>query len=219
MNTLTHKELKEKILLLDGVSFISLKTITVQNDLNKGGSKGTPKMAETLSLESLTMTKEQLDEVENLTLIDPDNIKKHTYITGILSTGDVSYSDFVNNRLTKESKANQDPEVIKVVNGEPMPRFEAMERKWGTALSPALVEHKGQFYLTLFCLSANKAKSVHYYEGKEVNLKDAKFDPWRKPEKIEGERQGTEKPVVVRDYKFESIQEITMGGETFKVIE
>jgi hypothetical protein len=170
-------------------SFIGLKTETAQSSLNKGRGKNT--MVESIG-------------------INPDEIKKLTSLVGLVGTG-VTYQDMVNNRLAKENADSQ----ISVT-------FEASELPWGEWVKGAekcLLKHNGKFYLRVYCVSNNKPKVSHIYEGAEIDIKDSKFEPWKKAEKSEGENQGLENPIVVRTYGFESIKEITLGGETFQVVE
>jgi hypothetical protein len=169
-------------------SFIGLKTETAQSSLNKG--RGSSAMIESIK-------------------INPDEIKKHTSLVGLCGTN-VTYQDMVNNRLAKENADSQ----ITVT-------FESSELPWGEWVAGAekcLLKHKGNLYLRLYCVANNKPKVTHIYEGAEINLDDSKFNPWKKAEKSEGENQGLEKPIVVRTYAFESIKEITIGGETFKIV-
>lgn len=194
MKKITHLELIDKI-LTDVVSptFVSIKSITVQGELNKGGRKGVPNMFEAIN-------------------INPDTIKKHSKIVGLVSSDSVNYQDFVNNRLTKEAKeAGKD---------KPQLKFESGSRKWGTKYkeSNSIVEHKGGYYLVLYCVANNKPKVEHFYNGTPLDIKDPKFDDWRKPEKSDGENQGTKNPIVVRDYSFNNIKEISLLGETYEVI-
>jgi len=176
-----------------GATFISLRTVTKQTSLNKGGTKGTPGMFESIS-------------------INPDTIKKYSNMVGLISGGGVSYQDFVNNRLNKEAKdAGKDKSQL---------TFESGPRKWGTKVegTNALVEHKGKNYLVLYCLANNKPIVEHKYNSKVFNINESRFDTWRKPERNEGDNQGTEKPIVVRDYNFESIREITLNKTTYKIV-
>lgn len=170
-------------------SFVGLKTETAQSSLNKG--RGKSAMVESIG-------------------VNPDNIKKLTALVGLCGTG-VTYQDMVNNRLVKENAGSQ----ISVT-------FEASDLPWGEWVKGAekcLLKHNGKFYLRVYCVSNNHPKVSHIYEGKEIDLKDDKFNPWRKAEKVDGENQGLDNPIVVRTYGFESIKEITLGGETFKVVE
>ena len=186
---LNHTELKNLILdKLNGNTFVSMRTITTQTTLNKG--RGASAMVETIH-------------------INPDNIKKHTDIVGL--AGQVTFEALVNNRLVKEADLK---------GKESQLTFKVGERKWGTHVDnhPALVEYKDSFYLVLYCVANNKPKVKHFYEGADIDLKDSKFDSYRKPPKKEGENQGTENPIVVRDYKFDNIKEITILGNTYEVV-
>lgn len=169
-------------------SFIGLKTETAQSSLNKGRGKNT--MVESIG-------------------INPDNIKKLTSLVGLCGTN-VTYQDMVNNRLAKENVGSQ----ISVT-------FEASELPWGEWVNGAekcLLKHNDKLYLRVYCVANNKPKVSHIYEGVEIDVKDSKFEPWKKAEKVDGENQGLDNPIVVRTYGFDSIKEITIGGETFKVV-
>jgi hypothetical protein len=192
MKTLNHNQLKDLILSkVKGATFISLKTVTEQKALNTGGKK--------------------LPLMEGEIGINPDKIMKKTSIVGLLSGGVVTYQDLVNNRLAKEAKeaGHNKPQLV----------FESHDRKWGKYLpdTHAVLEYKGMFYLAVYCMTNNKPEVTYTYKGKVIDINDSKFDTWRKPDRDEGSNQGTEKPVVVRDYKFSSIKEITIMGETYKI--
>jgi len=96
MEEMTYTELENMLLNNRGVSFISIKSVTKQSTLNKGGRKGVPAMMESID-------------------VNPDLIKKHAYLTALISGGKVSYQDFVNNRLVKEadSKGTDNPIIVR----------------------------------------------------------------------------------------------------------
>ena len=193
MKVLTHKELEQLILNnLRGVCFVSAKTETKQNKLNKG--KGETSML-------------------NLIGIDPDNILKHTELVFAISGGSVSYQDFVQNRLIKEAKAE----------GETAVKFDAAAHKWGKLLHSdcnAILTHreKGGRYLVAYCVANNVPRVSYSYQGQPIDIEEGRFDAWRKAEREEGARQGTENPIVIRDYSFNSLREITVFGETYSVV-
>ena len=197
MKEITHTQLENLILdKVKGTTFLSMRTITKQSTLNKG--TGVNAMIETIQ-------------------VNPDNIKKHTDIVGLVSGGKVDFQDFVNNRLLKEAK-DKGKEKAQLT-------FEVGARKWGTHIkkSPALVEHtnkKGVYerYLVLFCVANNKPKVKHTYESKTIDLTEARFDNYRKPSRSEGGNQGTESPIIVRDFAFNNIKEISLFKETYKVV-
>lgn len=195
MKTLTHTELENLIVSkLAGASFVSMRTETKQTTLNKG--RGANAMVETIQ-------------------VDPEKIVKKTDIVALISGGAVGYEDFVNNRILKEAKA-KGKEKAQIT-------FEAEGHKWGKLLHDgcnAILTHKfkGGRYLVAYCVANNKPKVEHTYEGQPINLTEARFDSYRKAPRKDGENQGTENPIVIRDYKFESIKEITIFGETYEVI-
>jgi hypothetical protein len=193
MKKLTHSQLEAFILnKVKGATIISLITETKQNKLNKG--RGENAMVEAIN-------------------VDPDNIVKHTKIVAMISNiGKVGFQELVNNRLLKEA----------VLKGKDKAQltFEAGKRKWGEHIngSPALVGYKGSRYLVLFCVANNKPIVNYKYKGKTIDLMEARFDPYRKPERKEGQNQGTENEIIVRDYKFESIKQINMFKKHYKII-
>ena len=196
MKQLTHSELQAKILTeLKGVSFVSLRTET-KASMNKG--RGATSMIETIN-------------------VDPEKIIKHTDIVGLIASGSVSYQDFVNNRLLKEAKG-KGKEKAQLT-------FESGERKWGKHIedSPALVDHtdkKGVYnkYLVLFCVANTKPKVNHTYTGDPINLTESRFDAFRPAPRKDGGNQGTDKPIIVRDYMMKNVKEITIFGDTYKVV-
>ena len=192
MKQITHTDLENLILTkLKGASFISLRTETSQTSLNKGS--GVNAMVETIQ-------------------VDPAKIVKHSDLVGLIAGGTISYEDFVNNRLLKEAKEKGKDKAQLT--------FEVGKRTWGEHYkeSPALVHHKGAKYLVVYCVANTKPKVHHIYENESIDLKDTRFDRYRKPERKEGDNQGTKSPIVVRDYKFDSIKEITIFRETYSVV-
>jgi len=183
---INHTELALKLSLLKS-SFVGLTTETKQSALNKG--KGASSMLESIS-------------------INPDEIKKHTKLVGLIGTG-VTYETMVENRLVKEGTPKDEQ------------TFEAGKLPWGAWVIGAeklLLKHKGSFYLRVYCVANNVPQVEYKLNGSSIDIKDSKFDQWRAAEKVEGDKQGLEKPIVVRSYGFDSIKEITLNGETYEVI-
>ena len=169
-------------------SFIGIKALTKQNKLNKG--RGSNAMTEKLG-------------------IDPENIKK--CFEGVVYCGS-DYETLVNNRLAKENAGSQ----IKVT-------FEAGEMsgvEWiKGAEGKVLRNGKGELQLRTYAdISNNKPKVSYLLEGAEIDLKETRFDEYRKPAPKDAENQGLEKTIKPRNYGFNSLLEITLDGETFKVI-
>lgn len=83
------------------------------------------------------------------------------------------------------------------------PNFEAMPRKWGGRLLPSpLVEYKGKYYLEVKVTHPIVEK---YFtdQGEEIDSVYIKqFIPQRQ------NRQGLDKPVVLRDYSLENLKSI-----------
>ena len=141
--------------------------------------------------------------------IDPDMIRKTT-IANVLVGTKISYQSLVENRIAKEAD----------LKGIESQDFESAGRTWGVRRSGAIVEHKGEYYLTAYFVSANLSKVSYDYEGNTIDLNDAKFDQFRKAEKVEGNRQidaGIDRVVVPRDINIANIVKFTLGGETYEI--
>lgn len=97
------------------------------------------------------------------------------------------------------------------------PDFSPEPRAWGERVKRAdggvspLVEHKGALYLEL---KVEKVlDSFFLADGKLMTGKELRhYLP--KPKVRESSRQETEKPIILRDYRLDSLREIVLGGET-----
>tara|TARA_R110000744_G_scaffold334989_2_gene440366 strand:+ start:1042 stop:1566 length:525 start_codon:yes stop_codon:yes gene_type:complete len=130
-------------------------------------------------------------------------ILKTSYINGIVR---FDYSKSVGNQEKREG-----------FEGE---AFKVQPRKWGVRLEEGkgncpVVEHKGALYMTI------KPEKVvipaqFFTEGKEVSKEEIEhLLPVARPSKTQDHLT---KEVIVRDYKFDSIKFITIGGERFELI-
>ena len=107
------------------------------------------------------------------------------------------YENSVNNQLGRE-----DTEM----------EFIAKPRKWGKRVDLKTVEHKGNTYLTIQSL---KCYDMEYVDSQGDTIPDEIVKPFL-PKKS-ASRQGTSKEIVYRDFKVESIKEITFRGHTVTV--
>lgn len=125
-------------------------------------------------------------------------LRKRSYTNGMINW---SYQNAVNKQRDREEIA------------EP---FIAEPRKWGERIIRAdgtltpLVQHKGKYYIEM-----KIEKSLdHTYQDSEGNTIENKLvDVWL-PEKKDGGRQEVERPVILRDYSLENIEQLTVNGET-----
>lgn len=169
-------------------SFIGIKALTKQNKLNKG--RGANSMASKLG-------------------INPDEIQKE--FQGVVYCGS-DYETLVNNRLKKENAGSQ---ITVTFEAGEMSGVEWIKGAEGKVLRNG----KGELQLRTYPdLSNNKPKVSYVHNGKEIDLKDPKFDEYRKPVYEQGANQGLENTIKPRNYGFNSLVEITLDGETFKVI-
>ena len=123
--------------------------------------------------------------------IDPDKIVKITSGTAILAIGQSYREAIINNALKNinapELTNSEIKELISIIFGDYKPK----DRQWGEhvkndPLSNAIIENYGKKYLVLY-FYGSKSKVTHLYEGKEIDLKDPKFDRYQKPAKKENE--------------------------------
>jgi len=127
------------------------------------------------------------------------NVKKVSRVNGMIGW---SYENAVNNQLAREDKTAE---------------FVAKPRKWGTRLNGTpLVEHKGNFYLEM-----KVERSLGYrYEDLQGNpLDDATMAQVKAfmPIKAKPQTQGTDKEIILRDYRLSSILSITYKGTCYLV--
>lgn len=109
------------------------------------------------------------------------------------------YENAVNNRLEKEGKEAD---------------FVAQPRVWGTRVEGTpLVEHKGEFYVSLGYLTKNTPKVDYTMDG--APIEKAVFEQYL-PQKGESSTQGLDRPVVVRDVKVENVYELKVGGKVYQ---
>ncbi len=133
------------------------------------------------------------------------------------------YKNSVNNQRFREGQPVDD--------GGNVVEFEPLPRKWGNRLYredvdpntgatvrrlTPLVLHKGRHYLEL---KVERLLSMHYQDedGNPVPAED--LHPWLRQRSGESSRQLVERPVVLRDYALDSIEEIRMDGVIYRVIE
>ena len=84
--------------------------------------------------------------------------------------------------------------------------FEAKERAWGTHVTRAMIEHKGQYYVQI---RVNRTYG-HVYRNDAEIIEYNKLKCFITPKK-ESDNQGTDKEIVVRDIKLDgSINSITL---------
>lgn len=90
------------------------------------------------------------------------------------------------------------------------PSYKPQPRAWGVRLKDSpLVEHKGKYYLELFFdNNLVKTKTMYYHKGKTIDkslvyphLREKRFEP-----------------VVYRNYALDSIREIKVNGQGYRII-
>ncbi len=107
----------------------------------------------------------------------------------------------VKRRLEKEGKSADD--------------FKLSPRQWGRRLSGApFVEHKGGYYVEVIFLKAGKTK--YLLDGKVVSEDKIVGLP---PKKAEAEQGGLDDKVVIRTFKSDSIQAITINHNKYNDLE
>lgn len=118
-------------------------------------------------------------------------------ISRVLGIANFHYSNSVNKQRTRE--------------GLPA-TFQAHPRKWGVRIDGCpLVVHKGQYYLEL---KVEKTLDHPRYlaDGRFVSAEH--LEPWL-PVRKESARQGTEKPIILRDYSLKNIRKLRLSKREF----
>lgn len=101
--------------------------------------------------------------------------------------------------------------------------FKAADRRWGSYVANTggkVVENKGKLYLSLRFRRNSTVKTQFFFEGEEIARET--LSPWL-PTPPVSRRQSEaglneEDHVICRDYGFDSILQITVGGETYRMV-
>lgn len=124
------------------------------------------------------------------------NIRKISRVNGIIN---FQYANSVENQREREG------------NFEP---FEPKERRWGQRISGTpLVEHNDRYYLEV---KVERSLSTTFVDsdGNEVEREEIEQFLYSSSQP---KTQKTETPIILRDYRLESISEISLNGETFYI--
>lgn len=103
------------------------------------------------------------------------------------------------------------------------PTFQAAPRQWGVHVTPALVEHKGSYYLSAQLNPLNRPRPIYLapkVRGRHTILTaipKSAVAPWLPPERDEREGQGVERAVEHRDIRLDSIVQLSINGESLRV--
>jgi hypothetical protein len=88
--------------------------------------------------------------------------------------------------------------------------FEVSERAWGTRIGKScFIEHNDHLYLEVIFKSVTSTE--YFLDGQAIDKNEIQGMPVRR----EAEQGGLEDKVIIRTYAVESIERITIGGETF----
>lgn len=135
-------------------------------------------------------------------------VVKQSRVNGIV--GAWNYESAVNRQRVRESDAETIAEV------ESIPEFVAEPRSWGERLpQTGLVKHGENYYVEIKVQRA--IETTYLIDGRPAT--DDELEDLKRylPKKKEGTRQQVEKPVILRDYKVESIKSVTMNGQTIEL--
>lgn len=92
--------------------------------------------------------------------------------------------------------------------------FVAEQRKWGRRIHPCVVEHKGEFYITVKI--ERNLTAPRYIDDMGTELDSVEVKPYL-PAKGKS-RQNVEKEVIHREYKVTSIRNIRWNGKRVEII-
>lgn len=131
------------------------------------------------------------------------SVKKRTYINGVLN---FNYRNAVNRQRQREEL---------IANFEPLPRA------WGDRVdgTPFVVHvPKGQDTPVVYLeVKVQRLLATEYVDDLGRKMDSEALRPYLKDRPIEGERQGVEHAVVLRDYKLSNIESIAIDGNWYNV--
>jgi hypothetical protein len=214
MKQITINNLAETLKNWKGSAAVGMECVTVSDQFYTG-YKGSLKKADKM-----------------LTLIgkDPKKIMKRAFVNVLVT--DLTYKQLVEKRKEKEvlsalvelqvntddldQQFEQEAKAEAILEKE----YEVGQRKNGEAVSGALVVSSKDGAPMINCYFFFHKPIVSYeYDGKPLDI--STLDDYRKPEKIEGEKQseyGIKKVVIIRNYRLENVKKIRMNGEDYTVI-
>ena len=127
------------------------------------------------------------------------SVRKIARVNGVVNW---NYTNSVNRQLVREGKTAD---------------FTAHPRKWGTRMSGLpFVIHIKDGKVNLYLEMKVERSVEHWYEddkGNRVNADEVK--PFLKPRSVT--RQGTDKEVILRDYRIDNIIAIRHEGDTYVI--
>lgn len=95
------------------------------------------------------------------------------------------------------------------------PDFEPEPRQWGKRIrGTPFVVHDGKIYLEL---KVQKSLEHGYFSTDGKPIHESEIRPFLS-EKAEGLRQGVDNPVILRDYRINNIEQITFGGQIYRIV-
>jgi len=131
-------------------------------------------------------------------------VTKQSRVNGIV--GAWNYTNSVNNQRVRESNAETVAEV------EAVPEFTAEPRSWGERLpNTGLVKHGENYYVEIKVQRA--IETTYMVDGRPATSEELSDIKRYLPQKTEGTRQEVEKPVILRDYKVDSIKSVRINGQ------
>ena len=189
---ITEIQLKDMLMNHKGCSPVTIVSIT-DPDMNKKVKKSIKDMSPAELADDLTFPE-----------LAKDNpffglVKKVSRVNGMIGW---SYENAVNKQLAREDKTAD---------------FVAKPRKWGIRLiGTPLVENKGNFYLEM---KVEKSLDHRYEDLKGNALDDATMAQVQRFIKIrpQSQTQGTDKEIILRDYRLSSILSITYKGTCYLI--
>lgn len=122
-------------------------------------------------------------------------VVKRSKVNGMVGA---NYTNSVNNQRDREGLERN---------------FKANPRIWGQNVDPFFVELKNKKYLKL---KVEKTELPQYFLNGQRLSQEAAEKLLAK--KSDSNRQGVERPVIVRNYSVDNIVRITMNGETFDIV-
>jgi len=213
--TMNMGEFEDFLKNFNGTTFISMKTETEQKEYYTGVFGSTKKVDKMITLENT----------------NPKEIVKCAKSVVLLTN--TPYSHLVENIKIKEVKEqlgmDQDQadtfmdqlELQVKAEKEMSKEYEVGERKNGTSFNGCLAHSKKDEHpmINVYFRTNNKPVIDYKLHGEPLDM--ARFSAYKKPAKVEGEKQadyGIKKVLVIRNYRLENVKEVTMFGETYEIV-
>jgi len=218
----TAKALVNRFVKTKGTTFVGMNTTTVPQ-MNKTGNVlfgnvvkdsivGGIVGADYANMVNNARNKQAEQDIKSLVFTFPADVRESMIMFGI---SEQEISNF-------EADMTADIQVKALLSVD-VPSFFASERKWGKHYkgSKIVISHEkdgeSRFYVQLFVLSTRKPTYRYADSGEVLSDTDVQYIHQYMPKKDEGARQGLRSPIIVRDYRIDNLNTITINKTIYEI--